>query len=107
MPFKPIEPLLPDLPVSGAPIDRRVEGCGVHPARPELGIAATGDQQGSLEHLQMLGHRLEADVERLGQLVDRRLANQLRSASAAKVVLSGSSAMCGHVFDGVSDQRAG
>ena len=38
-----------------------------------LGFAASGDQAGRLQDLQMARHRRQADVERLGQLVHRRL----------------------------------
>jgi hypothetical protein len=39
---------------------------------PALGVPAPGDQACLLEHLNVLGHRLLRDVERLGQFVDRR-----------------------------------
>ena len=46
----------------------------VETARPPLRVAPPGDQPGPLEHLQVLRHRLQADRERLGDLVDRGLA---------------------------------
>jgi hypothetical protein len=52
--------------------------------RPALGIATPGDEPRLLEHLNVFGHRLFGDVERLGQLVDRRrAAGQPRDDRAA------------------------
>ena len=38
--------------------------------RAPLGVPAAGHQPGVLQHLQVLGHRLDGDVVGLGQLVD-------------------------------------
>ena len=53
-----VEPLGPDLAVALDPVDRAVEGLGLEPARPVLGVAAPGDEPGALEHLQVLRDRL-------------------------------------------------
>jgi hypothetical protein len=58
--------------------------------RPALGIPTSGHQAGQLKHLNVLGHRLFRDVERLGQLVDRRRsAGQLRHDGAPNRVRQG------------------
>ena len=72
--FEPIEPGLPDLPVSTDPLDGVIERCGLEAAGPVLGVLSSRDQPRALEHLEVLGDRLEAHVERFGQLVHRRLA---------------------------------
>jgi len=54
------------------PVGRDVEAVGLEPARPELPVAAARDEAGALEHLQVLGDRRQAHVERLGQVVHGR-----------------------------------
>src|SRR5215211_4804650 len=56
------------------PCNRLVERLGVQPAGAPLRLAATHDQPGALEHLQVARDRGQAHRERLGELVDRRLA---------------------------------
>src|SRR3954452_3203751 len=56
------------------PVDRLVEGVGLHAARPQLGVAAARDQSGALEHLEVARDRRQAHRERLRQLADGRLA---------------------------------
>lgn len=94
--IEPIEPVSRDLPVPLDPLGRGLQWCRFETAGPPLCLAAPGDQPGPFEHFEVLGDRLEADGERLGQLIDRRLAlaNRARiarrvgSASAANVTLS-------------------
>jgi len=69
-----VEPLPPDLPVPLHPLDGAVQGLGLEATGAELGVAATRDQSGPLEHLQMPRDGLQADLERGGQLVHRGLA---------------------------------
>src|SRR5579884_1774443 len=56
------------------PLRGQLQRLPLQPAGPPLRLPAAGDQPGSFEHLEVLGDGLEADRERLGQLVDRRLA---------------------------------
>src|SRR5688500_8095565 len=69
-----VEALLPVAPVVRQPIGGFLERTALEPGRPQLRATAAYDQPGSLEHLEVLGDRLEADRERLRQLVHRRLA---------------------------------
>jgi hypothetical protein len=59
-----VEPFPPDLPVAIDPLDGVVERLGLEATGTELGIAATGDQPGPLQHLEMPRDGLQADVER-------------------------------------------
>jgi hypothetical protein len=68
------EPVLPHLSVSPDPLDRVVERRGLQAAGPVLGVLPSCDQPRALQHLQVLGNRLEAHVERLGELVHGGLA---------------------------------
>jgi hypothetical protein len=56
------------------PLDGVVERLRPQAAWAGLSVAAALDQPGALEHLQVTRDRGQADRERLGQLVDRRLA---------------------------------
>src|SRR3954470_6318233 len=69
-----VEALRPQTPVLLDPVDGGVQGVSFQVAGPELRPPATGDQTRAFEHLQMLGDARQAQVERLGQLVDRRVA---------------------------------
>src|SRR4051812_11294782 len=72
MVFELIEPFLPDLSMAVDPLDRRIEWCRLEPARSVLRVPSPTDEARSLQHFQVLRDRLETDVERLRQLVDRR-----------------------------------
>ena len=64
---------MPEATVRLEPVDRLLERRSLQPRRAKLRRAAPRDEAGALEHLQVLGHGLDADGERLGELVDRRL----------------------------------
>ena len=59
----------PHLTVSLDPVDRRVQWLRLESTGAVLGILSPGDESGPLEHLEVLGHGLQAHVERLGQIV--------------------------------------
>src|SRR5262245_48518164 len=71
---EPVEPVTRDIPVALDPVRSDAKGCDLQAARPPLRVAAAGDQPGPLEHLEMYGDRLEADGERVSQLVHRGLS---------------------------------
>src|SRR5205823_8064346 len=71
---EPVEAALPEVPVRLEPLDSLAKRCALEAGRPKLRRAAARDQPRALEHLEMLGHRLDADRERLGELVHRRVA---------------------------------
>src|SRR5262245_31876505 len=71
---QPFEPIGPDLAVLRDPLRGAVQRCRLESAGTPLGVPRPGDQPGPFEHLEVFGDRLKADVERLGQLVDRCLA---------------------------------
>src|SRR5262245_27869364 len=52
---EPVHPRLPRPLARGHPVDGLVERVGLHAARPPLGVAATDDEPGALEHLQVSG----------------------------------------------------
>jgi hypothetical protein len=65
------------LPEPAIPVEEQgclAEGLGVEPGRPKLCGPPTADQPGPLEHLEVLGDRLDADRERRGELCHRGLA---------------------------------
>src|ERR1700704_1079591 len=66
---QPIEALLPELPVPLHPIGDVLERRCLEPAGPPLRLAAARDQPRGFQHLEMLGYRGEAHLERFGQLV--------------------------------------
>src|SRR5216683_4303305 len=68
-----IEALLPEGTVLFEPFGRLAEAGSVQTRRPQLRRAPTCDQPCPLEHLEVLGHRLNGDRERLGELVHGRL----------------------------------
>lgn len=55
------------------PFRHQPEDLSVQMHRPTLGIFATGDQSGLLEHLHVLGYGLQAHVVRLRQFADTRI----------------------------------
>src|SRR5213594_3786262 len=69
-----VEALLPVAPVVLDPVGDVLERIRLEPAGPPLRLAAALDQARALEHLEVLGHRGQADVEGLGQFHDRGLA---------------------------------
>src|SRR5437870_2552163 len=69
-----IEALLPERTVLLEPLGGLTEPGSVQTRRPQLRRAPTCDKSGPLEHLEVLGHRLNGDRERFGELVHRRLA---------------------------------
>src|SRR6266542_4479904 len=71
--FEAIEALLPERTVLLEPLGRLAEPVSAQTRRPQLRRAPACDQPCSLEHLEVLGHRLNGDRERLGELVHRRL----------------------------------
>src|SRR6266540_2981610 len=71
--FEAIEALLPERTVLLEPFGRLAEVGSVQTRRPQLRRAPACDQPGPLEHLEVLGHSLNGDRERLGELVHRRL----------------------------------
>src|SRR5439155_15075274 len=66
-----IETLLPERTVLLEPLGGLAEPRSMQTRRPQLRRTPTGDQPGPLEHLEVLGHRLNGDGERLGELVHR------------------------------------
>src|SRR5688572_28335639 len=82
-----VEAALPELPVALQPAGDVLQRARVEPTGPPLRRPAAADQAGAFEDPQMFGDRLEADRERLGQLVDRRLsAGELGQDRAARRV---------------------
>src|SRR5580704_49001 len=71
---QPVEALFPEPAVMFDPIGGVLQWRRLEPARPPLRRAAARDQAGTLEHLQMLRDRRQADLERFGQFGNRRLA---------------------------------
>ena len=71
-----IEPLFPEPAIFLEPVVGFLERARLDPAGPHLRVAAARDQAGALEHLQMLGDRRQAHVERLGELQHRRFAER-------------------------------
>src|SRR5579862_5236661 len=69
-----LEALVPEPPVLPHPLRRLLEARGLEAARPPLGAPALRDEAGALQHLQVFADSGQAEVERLGQLRDRRLA---------------------------------
>jgi hypothetical protein len=57
-------------PVALDPRGHEVEDLGLQVHRTPLGVAAAADQAGVLEHPQVLGDGLDADVVGLGELAD-------------------------------------
>jgi hypothetical protein len=68
---EPLEPVAPDLAVPLDPIGRLFQWRHLETAGSPLCLAAASDQPGPLEHLEVLGNRLETDRERPRQLIDR------------------------------------
>ncbi len=62
---------LPAVPLD--PLGHEVEDLRLEVHGASLGVAGAAHQTGVLEHLEVLGDRLDRDVVRLGELVDRRV----------------------------------
>ena len=71
---QPVVSLFPETAVMISPIRNFLERFRLQPSRPPLPLPAPRDEPGSLQHLQMLGDRRQADIERRRQFQDRRLA---------------------------------
>src|SRR3954466_14560159 len=71
---EPVEGLVPELAVVLEERRGVLEGRTLDPRGPQPPVLPARDKPRLLEHLQVLGHRLQRDRERLGELVDRRLA---------------------------------
>src|SRR5271166_5421734 len=69
-----VEALFPEDAVVLQPVGRTLERARFQPAWAPLCLTAAGDQAGVLQHLEVLGDRGEAHVERFGQFGDRGLA---------------------------------
>src|SRR5215831_9722853 len=74
--LQPVETLLPQLAVVLEPIVHVLERRGFNAAGPPLRLAATDDEAGALQHLQVLGYGWQAHFEGLRQLGDRGLAER-------------------------------
>src|SRR2546421_11740892 len=70
---EPVVALLPEPAVPLDPLGGLLQRAGLELGRPELPIAAPGDESGPLEDLQVLRHRRQAHPERRGQLRHRPL----------------------------------
>ena len=102
---KCVELFEPLFPIGAEPLDplsRFLERLGPQPARPPLRFAPLRHQPGTLEDFEVLRHGRQAQVERLGKLIDRRVTlNQAGQNGAARRI--GESAECeaelvGHVY---------
>jgi len=69
-----VETLGPDFAVLRDPVGGRSQAVHLDMTGPALTLASTRDETGAFEHLDVFGHGLEADRERLGQLVHRAVA---------------------------------
>ena len=72
--FQAIETLLPETAVVLHPVSDVFEWTRLDPAGPPLGFAATGDQTGVLEHLEVFGDGGHAHSKGGGQFGDRGVA---------------------------------
>src|SRR3954471_1033360 len=68
-----VEALRPQAPVGFDPVHGGVQGRSFQVAGTELRLPSSGDQSRAFEHLQVLGDPGQAQGERLGQLVHRRV----------------------------------
>ena len=69
-------PLLGPALVALDPLGHQVEDLRLQVHGPALGVAALGHQPGPLEHLQVLGDGLHADVVRRRELADGRVTHR-------------------------------
>src|SRR5215211_6031985 len=68
--FEAVEAAFPERTILLEPSDGVLQRRRSQPRGPKLRRATTGDQPGLLQHLEVLGDRLDADRKGLGQLVD-------------------------------------
>src|SRR5687768_18252739 len=71
-----VETFFPEAAIALQPIVNAFQSLGFDAARAPLRLASARDQAGALQHLEVLGDRRAADVEGLGQLVHRGLAER-------------------------------
>src|SRR5437660_9146927 len=69
-----VKAFLPEAAVAIEPVVDAFEGRGLDPTGPPLRRATARDQAGPLQHLEMFGNGRAADVEGLGKLGYRSLA---------------------------------
>src|SRR5262245_46835583 len=62
-----VETFVPEAAVVLDPVGGGLEGAGLEPARPPLGLAAASDQAGAFEHFEVFGNAGQADGEWLRQ----------------------------------------
>ena len=77
-----VEARFPDVAIALGPVGHFLEGAGLDPAGPPLGLASARDQARALEHAQVLRDGGHAHVERLGELGDRAFARDQRARIA-------------------------
>src|SRR5258708_1442861 len=73
---KPVEAVLPELPVEIDPLGRLAQLRRAQPAAPMLAVRDADEQVGLLEHLQMPRDGRQRNRERRGQLADRRFTGR-------------------------------
>src|SRR5579863_10433276 len=73
MVLQAIEALFPETPIVIEPFRYILKRTGLQPAGTPLRLAPARNQARALQHLQMLGDRGHAHLERLGQFGDRGL----------------------------------
>src|SRR5436190_12979861 len=69
-----VEVRLPEPPILAQPLRGVTQRPCAQAGRAVLRRSPPGDEPGALQHLEVLGHGLQAHRERLGELVDGRLA---------------------------------
>src|ERR1700728_4809612 len=67
-----VESFRPDLSIPRYPVSSGFQRCRFEMTGPVLRVPTPRDQSSRLEHLEVLGHRLQAHVKGLGELVHRR-----------------------------------
>src|SRR5687767_2962490 len=88
--LQPVEPPLPEVAIVRHPVGHFLQRCWGDAAGPPLRFAALRDQTGPLEDLEVARDGGEADVERLGELIHRRLAGgETREDGAPRRVSEG------------------
>src|SRR3970282_2890796 len=78
-----IETLRPDAAISFQPLIGILERVRLEPAGAPLRLAAARNEAGALQHLEVLGDRRQAHLERLRQLGDGRLTRGQASENRA------------------------
>ena len=80
-----VELPLPEAPVLAEPAVRGAQRLRSEPAPAHAALLALLDKAGAREHAEMLRHRGEGHVERLGELADGRVAAASRRTIARRV----------------------